>query len=149
MKKIILIACSDQKKEIKSKAEELYISDLFKKSLVYAKMQKPDKIFILSALHHLVPLYKEIEPYNVTLSYVTPKKRKPGLKMLSSKEKLEWGKNIIEGLSKEADLKRDFFVILAGQEYIKPIINDLSNWQNLLKGLRQGQRKKFLKAAIS
>lgn len=144
MKQIILIACVSKKGDKKTKAKDLYISSLFKSSLAYAYKQNPDKIYILSALHHLLDLDKEIEPYNVTLSNVSKDKRKAGLKILSTSEKKEWGKEVIKQLAEKTDLKNDNFIILAGQEYIKPIINNISQFTNPLKGLRQGERVKFL-----
>ncbi len=122
-RKIILIACVSQKGDKKAKAKDLYISQLFKSSLKYANKQNPDKIFILSALHHFLDINKEIKPYNVTLSNVPKDKRKPGLKILTSAEKKMWGKKVIEQLSKQTDLKNDEFIVLAGQAYIKPIRN--------------------------
>ncbi len=144
MKQIILIACVSLKGDKKTKAKDLYKSSLFKSSLAYAYKQNPDNIYILSALHHLLDLDKEIEPYDVTLSNVPKDKRKAGLKILSTSEKKEWGKKVIEQLSAKTDLKKDNFIILAGQEYIKPIIADISHFTNPLKGLRQGERVKFL-----
>ena len=143
--KIILIACVSKKGNKKAMAKDLYISDLFKSSLAYARKQNPDKIFILSALHHLLDLNKEIEPYNVTLSNISKQKRKPGLKILTSTEKEDWGKKVINQLSEQADLKNDEFIILAGQPYIKPIFKSISHLTNPLIGLGQGKRLKFLK----
>ena len=74
MRQIVLISCGSKKSEKKAKAKDLYIGSLFKNSLAYAEALKPDKIFILSALHHLLNLDKEIEPYDVTLSNVPKKK---------------------------------------------------------------------------
>ncbi len=144
MKQIILIACVSKKGDKKVKAKDLYKSSLFKSSLAYAYKLNPDKIFILSALHYLLDPDKEIEPYNVTLSNVSKSKRKTGLKVLDSAEKKEWGKKVIEQLSKQTDLENDKFIVLAGQEYIKPIIDSISHLTNPLKGLRQGERVKFL-----
>jgi hypothetical protein len=143
-KKIILIACVSKKGDKKAKAKDLYTSQLFKSSLAYANKQKPDKIYILSALHHLLETDEVIEPYNVTLSNVPKEKRKPGLKILNLKEKKEWGSKVIEQLSKLTDLKNDAFIILAGNEYIKPIKESISHLSNPLTGLRQGERVKFL-----
>ena len=145
MKRIVLIACVSKKGDKRAKAKDLYKSPLFTNSLAYAYSLKPDKIFILSALHHLLDLEKEIEPYNVTLSNVPKKKRKEGLKVLNSQEKKEWGEKVIEMLSINSDLKQDRFIILAGQEYIKPIIEHIPHFTLPLKGLRQGERVKFLK----
>jgi hypothetical protein len=144
-KKIVLIACVSKKGRKRAKAKDLYISELFKSSFTYAKKQNPDKIYILSALHHLLDIDKEIEPYNVTLSNVPKQKRKPELKILTSAEKEEWGKKVIYQLSEQTDLKNDEFIILAGQEYIKPIVNSISHITNPLVGLGQGKRIKFLK----
>ena len=75
MKTIVLISCSAQKAKEKSKAEDLYISPLFKKSLVYAKtLTTTDNIYILSAKHHLLPLDKVIAPYDVSLQKDITKK---------------------------------------------------------------------------
>ena len=59
MKIIILIACVSKKRPFKSKAKDLYISTLFTKSLAYAHTLNPDKIYIISALHHLLDLEQE------------------------------------------------------------------------------------------
>jgi hypothetical protein len=146
MKKIVLIACVSKKGVEKAKAKDLYISTLFKYSLKYAKSLVPeDKIFILSAKHYLLELETEIEKYNVTLSNVPKNKRTPGPEVLNSEEKKEWGKKVIEMLAKHADLKNDKFIILAGQSYIKPIRASLTDIEEPLSGLRQGERIKFLK----
>lgn len=142
--KIILIACVSKKGNKKAKAKDLYISQLFKSSLAFANRQNPDKIFILSPLHHLLDIDIEIEPYNVTLSNVPKAKRKPGLQILTAEEKINWGQKVVQQLSQETDLPNDEFVILAGQEYIKPIIDSIGHFTNPLKGLRQGERVKFL-----
>jgi hypothetical protein len=143
-KKIILIACVSKKGDKKAKAKDLYISQLFKSSLAFANRQNPDKIFILSALHNLLGIDEEIEPYNVTLCNVPKAKRKPGLKILTSEEKINWGEKVLEQLSKQTDLQNDEFIILAGQEYIKPIINNIPHLKNPLTGLGLGKRVKFL-----
>lgn len=144
VKRIVLIACVSKKLDRKAMAKDLYTSQLFKRSLAYANKQNPDKIFILSALHYLLNLEDVIEPYNVTLSNIPKSKRNPGLKILTAIEKVEWGKKVIDFLSKESDLINDEFIILAGQEYIKPLFNKISKLTNPLNGLKQGQRVKYL-----
>jgi hypothetical protein len=143
--KIVLIACVSKKRPLKSKAKDLYISQLFKYSLAYAYSLNPDKIFILSALHHLIDLETEIEPYNVTLSKIPKSKRKQGIRVMNPAEKIEWGKKVAEMLSKQADLQNDQFIILAGQEYIKPIKPYIMNIDDRLHGLGIGKRIGFLK----
>lgn len=149
MKKIVLISCVSKKLCTKAKAKDLYISTLFAKSLAYANSLNPDKIYILSALHHVVDLEQEIEPYDVTLSNVTIGKRKQGLKVLNTEEKIEWGKRVIEMLSQQADLENDMFIVLAGSSYIKPIKPYIRNLDDRLQGLSQGRRLRFLKNQLS
>jgi hypothetical protein len=134
-----------KKKSTKSKAKDLYLNQLFKTSLAYSYSLKPNKIFILSALHHLLDLETEIVPYNVTLSNIPKSKRKKGLKVLSPAEKIEWGKKVVETLSERTDLQNDKFIILAGQEYIKPIKPFIKNIDDRLKGMGIGRRISFLK----
>lgn len=145
MKTIVLISCVSKKRGVKAKAKDLYQSTLFKYSLAYAYSLRPDKVFILSALHHVLDLESEIEPYNVTLCNVPKHKRKTGLKVLNAEEKKEWGRRVIEELSDHTDLRNDNFVILAGQEYIRPIIDHINHVELPLNGLKQGERVKFLK----
>lgn len=146
MKRIVLISCVSRKSKTKSKAKDLYYGPLFTKSLAYGWSLKPDNIFVLSALHHLLDLEKEIEPYDVTLSYVSPVKRakKPNLKILTREEARLWGQKVLKQLGEIADLKKDNFIILAGKSYIEPIRNGLANIEEPMRGLRQGERVKFL-----
>ena len=148
-KRIILIACVSQKGNKKAKAEELYESQLFVNSLAYAKQLQPDKIFILSALHHLLELETEIEPYDVTISSVPKKKRKTGLKVLNAAEKRAWGKKVIEQLSTKTDLENDIFIFLAGQAYTKPLKSSIKNIATPLGNLPQGRRVSFLKQKLN
>jgi hypothetical protein len=51
---------------------------------------------------------------------------------------------VLQQLENIADLKKDEFIILAGQSYIKPIEKGITNITEPLEGLRQGERVKFL-----
>ena len=147
MKRIVLISCVSKKGNKKTKAKDLYKGPLFTNSLTFAEKLNPDNIFILSAKYGLVDINREIEPYDVTLSYVSPSKRmnKPDLMVLSKAETDNWGLKVLKQLRQVADLDRDEFIILAGQSYIKPIQNGLTNILEPLKGLKQGERVNFLK----
>jgi len=93
MKTIVLISCTKGKKKVlgKVRAEELYTSDLFEKSLTYAKqLTAPENIYILSDKYYLLPLDEEIEFYDVLLE-----------------DKTDWGKKVIEQLSEIANLQKD------------------------------------------
>jgi hypothetical protein len=151
MQKIVLISCVSLKKKESAQAKYLYISALFKKSLEYSLALKPDRIFILSAHYYLLELEEIIEPYDVTLSYVSPSvlKKKPNLKVLTSQESLNWGRVVLEKLSEKADLENDEFIIVAGQAYIKPIESGLNFIRQPLRGLPQGKRINELNRLIA
>lgn len=132
MKKIILISCASKKLSGSAKAKDLYISPLFKKKLAYAHMLKPDKIFILSAKYHLVPLNRIISPYNLTFNE------------MSVKEIRVWAKKVIVALKKEAKLNNDEFIFLAGENYRRFLIPEIKNYKIPMKGLGIGEQLKFL-----
>ena len=127
MKTIVLISCGAKKAEKETKTEDLYISPLFKKSLVYAKtLTTTDNIYILSAKHHLLPLDKVIAPYDVSLKKDITKEE----------DRVKWGEKVIEKLKKVADIKKDKFIILAGKDYVKPIKDRLVNVELPFDGVR-------------
>lgn len=158
MAQIVLISCVNEKLSHKAKAKEMYISPLFKYSLLYAerlmrglKTIKPDKIFILSAKYWLLDLDDEIEPYDETLSNVPKKQRvkKPNLKVLSKKEREEWAKKVLQQLQEKYDLNSDEIIFLAGKRYLENLIPYIKNKKDVLEGKRIGQRMKFLKEECS
>lgn len=132
MKTIVLISCVAKKKTQKAKAEELYESPLFVKSLAYAKTLAPDSIYILSAKHYLLALDTVIEPYNTTLN------------TMNKQERTAWGKEVIAQLQQVADVKKDKFIILAGQNYLTPLQDALKHIETPLEGKKIGERLQFL-----
>jgi len=61
-----LVACCKKKLSVPSRAEDLYISPLFRFASLYCK-QQCKTWFILSAKHGLLVPDEFIEPYNLTL----------------------------------------------------------------------------------
>ena len=146
MQRIVLISCVATKLHHKAPARDLYISDLFKKSMTYTESLEPDKIFILSAKYHLLNLDTVIKPYVVTLSNVSPavRKKKPDLKVLNSSEKKAWAEKVITQLKSECDLEKDEIIALAGKSYLEFLAPHIKNLVQPLEGLRPGERKRFL-----
>jgi cytoplasmic iron level regulating protein YaaA (DUF328/UPF0246 family) len=147
MKKIILISCGSKKMKERTKAKDMYQSPLFKHSLEYAIKLNPDKIFILSAHYGLLELETEIEPYDVTIANISKanREKKPQLKVLNKNEKNAWGEQITESLSKFSNIEKDLFIVLAGLEYVKPIVSYLTNLEQPLKGVGLFDRISHLK----
>ena len=132
MAKIVLLSCTKSKLDHKAPAQELYsASPMFKKTLEYGKSLNPDKMYILSAEHHLVPLNKELAPYDKTL------------KEMPKDEKEAWGKKTMEQMkSAGLDLNKDKFIFLTGSEYLKPFKNYINNLETPMEGRRLGERLK-------
>ena len=139
MAKIALISCSKAKEAVKYpdtiKAESLYKSPLFKKALKYAKETlKADRIYILSAKHHLLALDYQISEYDYTLN----DQRADVVKA--------WSAEVRKQLSAEGvDFANDEIFILAGKNYYKYLITDeFSNVKYLYQNMKIGQILQFL-----
>lgn len=141
--KVALISCVSRKaEESKSKgvsAKDLYISALFKKSWKYAiDILEVDKIYILSAEHHLLKPDEEVLWYDKTL--VKCKK----------KDLIEWSRIVLAQMEKEnLDFENDEFYILAGSNYHKYLITD--KFKNVCFPLQRypiGLRLQFLTQQI-
>ena len=133
MTRITLIACVGQKLSHRSKAADLYTSTLFKLSLKYARKQRPDDIFILSAKHGLLPLDKEIYPYEQTLN-----------NMLSAEIKA-WADEVIDQLREVCRLDETEFTFLAGEKYRRYLLPHIKHKKIPLQGLRIGEQLQRLK----
>jgi hypothetical protein len=92
-------------------AEKLYTGKAFQPSLEYARLLKADKIFVLSAKHHLLPLDKMIEWYDYTL-----KGKGTDLKKV-------WAMTVINQLRDNGfNLDTDEFMILAEKDYYEYLV---------------------------
>jgi len=137
MKTIVLIACAASKTPQAAPAQELYCSTLFKNGLEYAKLLKPDDIFILSAMHHLVELDDVLNPYNLTLNE------------MKSKDIEVWANKVLEQItSKSYDLANDKFIFLAGDKYRKFITPHMPHHEVPMKGLGIGYQLQWLQTRI-
>lgn len=133
MKHVVLISCVKTKATERKRCDELYLSDLFKKSLAYAHSLKPDRIFILSAKHGLVALDQELDPYDDTLNTM----KVPQIKL--------WSNKVLDQLRQVADLKADRFTFLAAEKYRRFLLPQLDQFEIPMKGLGIGRQLQFLK----
>jgi hypothetical protein len=140
MAKVVLLSCTKSKTKHAAPAQELYsASPMFQKTLEYGKSLKPDKMYILSAKHHLVPLTKTLEPYDKTL------------KEMPKDEKEKWGEETIKQMkSAGINPEKDTFVFLTGSEYMKPFNQYIpdSNIEKPMEGKRFGERLKWLNSQV-
>jgi hypothetical protein len=128
-----LISCVSKKLGFRAKAQELYISPLFRLNLAYARRIHPDAIFIISAKYGLLDLDEEIEAYDVTLND------------MSAREIREWARNVLDELGKRVDLLNDHFIFLAGHNYRKHLIQNMVSYEIPLERLPIGKQLQYLK----
>lgn len=136
---IVLISCCSKKAKDRCPAKDLYISPLFKKSLAYARtLTSDDKIFILSAKHHLLSLTKEISSYDITLNTMSIQERKKWARIVNCQ---------IEGILKK--YQTDDIIVLAGENY-REFLDFKGRPVNVpLKGMRIGQMLERLNELIN
>ena len=136
-KRIVLISCVSKKLTHRAKAKDLYISTLFKLNLKYAEKLNPDDIFILSAKYGLLPLDREIEPYEQTLNN------------MRSNEIRQWAHLVLEKLNSVCPIDETEFIFLAGDKYRKYLLPHMRHCQSPLNGLRIGEQLQKLKELTS
>jgi len=140
MSKIVLLSCTKSKLDKPSQAQNLYsASPMFQKTLEYGKALHPDKMFILSAKHHLVPLTKVLEPYDKTL------------KEMSKDEKEKWGEEVYKQMKQhKINPEKDTFIMLTGSEYMKPLTKYIpeEHMETPMEGKRFGERLKWLNSQV-
>lgn len=141
MAKIVLLSCTKSKLSKPAPAQELYsASPMFQKTLEYGKALKPNKIYILSAKHHLVPLQKELTPYDKTL------------KEMPKDEKEKWGEETIKQMrSAGINPEKNQFIFLTSSEYMKPFLKYIpeDNIEKPMEGKRFGERLKWLNNQVN
>jgi len=121
------VACCGRKLSHAAPAQDLYQSDLFKKSRAHVEA-RCDRWYILSAKWGIVVPSAVIEPYDVTLNRMTVSERKAWTR--SVREKLF--------LFRSHDL-----LVLAGKRYREPF--EGIRHEAPLKGLGIGQQLAWLK----
>ena len=140
--KICLISCVSQKTNYPTKCKDLYISPLFKKTWNYVRdIEKPQGVYILSALHGLIRYDQVIEPYDKTLLD------------MSKEEALEWAEKvklqINEAFCKDGRTLEDYeFVLFAGSKYYENLLDYFPHVSLPLGKLPIGKRLGALSSAL-
>jgi hypothetical protein len=137
MRHIVLISCGKEKRSQRTKVRDMYIGDLFQKSIAYARSLSPDSIYILSAKHGLLSLDVEIEPYEETL------------KGKSKPHKMMWSERVVNELRRVSRLDADRFTILAGRDYREFLLPHIHHYQIPMEGKRQGEQLQYLKEQLA
>lgn len=134
MSTVAFVACSKTKRPYPTAAGHLYVSALFRKSMLFA-LTNADRVYILSAKHGVLELGDRIAPYDVTLG------------ALSGEEKRAWARSVEPSLKRVLS-RGDTAVFLAGAEYQKdlvPIVRAIgARVQIPLGNLSLGRRLQYL-----
>lgn len=134
---IYLVACVAKKRVSNYMAQDLYISEWFKKARAYVE-SKGKPWFILSAHYGLLRPTETIKPYNQSLN------------AMSTRERKEWAHNVWRQFQ-NASLKPQEVVILAGEHYREGLLPYLHEAQITVTvpmyGLPIGKQLAWLKQA--
>ena len=130
---VAFISCVKTKLNKKSKAKDLYVSDLFKKSLGYT-LKRYDKVYILSAKYGLLNLNDEILPYELTLNN------------MSKEEQKKWAYKVYTQIKEQIGINNKFY-FYCGVNYRKYLMQKLNSVAPL-KGISFGNQLKFYKEAL-
>ena len=139
---IALISCVSQKASLPCKCKDMYVSPLFKKTWEYnLKVDRPEGVFILSALYGLIKYDTIIDPYDKTLLD------------MSKEEALEWAEKVKSQI-KETFLTNgrmldDYnFKIYAGSKYYENLLDFFPNKELVFGKLPIGKRLGALTSAL-
>jgi hypothetical protein len=133
-----LISCSKSKGGHRDLARNMYVSPLYRKSVMVAEAWGLS-FSILSAKYGLLDPNETIEPYDLTL------------KGASKEAKSEWGRKVDQQI-RDSIYSRKHLVVLAGDDYYAPLV--MAGIKNPLKllapmrGLSLGKRMGFLNQSI-
>ncbi len=136
MAQVVLISCVSRKLPHRAKAGDLYVSDLFKKNLAYARSLSPSAVYILSANHGLLGLEDVIEPYEQTLN------------TMKDAQVRAWASRVLEQMRGKV-AAGDQVVFLAGEKYRKYLMQHFVSAQVPMQGLGIGRQLAFLKHALA
>lgn len=132
-----LVACCKTKLAVRTTAERLYTSDLFKKASAYCQ-KNYSRWFVLSAKYGLVCPSQLIEPYDQTLIGQPADKQKA------------WAVGVLKQLkSRDLLAGRVKFCVHAGQDYARFLIPSLPTYELPLKGLGIGEQLAWYKKALA
>lgn len=134
----VLISCSKTKLGHRDTARNMYVSPLYRKSVLVAEGWRIP-FSILSAKHGLVDPDEIIEPYDLTL------------KGASKKFKSEWAGKVDAQIRGALDINK-LLIVLAGDDYLTPLLDSQSllplKFLAPMSGLSLGNRLVFLNQCI-
>ncbi|MEM9987704.1 MAG: DUF6884 domain-containing protein, partial [Bacteroidota bacterium] len=130
----VLLCSANRKAPQPAPAIELYRSEFFRLGRSYAWSLEPQQLFILSALHGLVPADQELKPYAETMSELG--RGEVGL----------WADGIVQALAEQIHLPQHEVIVLGLRRFAAPILKQLPHGQAPLVGMTMPQALNWLRA---
>ena len=119
-------------------ARDMYISDLFKKSLTYAEQAYDSAtIYILSAKYGLLELNQQIDPYELTLN------------TMNKRQRLEWADKVLQQCGEKGISFDEPVVFLCGKRYREFLMDKFKNTTAPLGNMGIGKQLAFYKKELS
>lgn len=136
MKKITLVGCCREKLSGIAQARNLYRSQLFQKSALWAD-RKADPWFVLSAKYGLIKPDNSLAAYDVSMRDLTQDERR------------DWALSVVRQLENVAlfmGVERFSITLLAGKDYaaFAPLVHDWCVVEQPMEGMQIGQRLQWL-----
>lgn len=134
---IVFISCVKNKMDSPCAARDMYISDLFKKSLSYAELiTETSNIYILSAKYGVLELNEQIDPYELTLNTMNKTQRKA------------WADKVVMQCKEKGISFDEETVFLCGKRYREFLMNEFKNSTAPLGHMGIGEQLAFYKKEI-
>ncbi|WP_244227782.1 DGQHR domain-containing protein DpdB [Corallococcus aberystwythensis] len=138
--RIALVGCGKAKLKHRAAARHLYTGNLFRAHLAEAEATTPH-VYVVSALHGLLSLDAQVEPYDVTL------------RGMSHEQRAAWGQQVVEALTRLYPVGAVELLVYAGRTYAEPLQASMAaaqrGWALMepLQGATQGARLRILAEA--
>jgi hypothetical protein len=137
-KTVVLVSCVSQKASRAMPAQDLYVSDWFRKASAYAK-RISDEWYILSAKYGLIKPGTFIGPYDETLS------------LMKTRDRRMWARRVVDEL-REILEPGDRVVFLAGKMYRRHLTGPIRRIGCAIRvpmeGLRIGEQLSWLRERV-
>lgn len=133
---IVFLSCVKSKQNKRCAAKDMYASDLFKKSLEYARQLHPRMIYILSAKYGLLELEDVIDPYELTLNTMTQNQQRV------------WAYKVIKQCQQKNIDFAERAIFLCGNNYRKYVMKQFQRAEAPLKNMGIGKQLQYYKLHI-
>lgn len=137
MKNICFVGCTKSKQNYECSAKEMYSKSVyFNKQLKYIDFMYNCEYYILSAKYGLLSPDTKIQPYDLSLNY------------MSTEEYNKWVDIVSKEIIENIDINNVNAIFLCGKKYRGKLMNLFKNYEEPFKSLGIGQQMKKMNKVI-